>query len=136
MDQSISEKRHTRRSNVLLAAMIECDGKFLPVTLRNLSSEGALVSGDKLPEPGATILFRRNELTVESSVIWVHARHAGLMFGRPLPKSVVFQHLPKPPQRRAPTESGRPGFSCRALTDEEKSVIEEWASASSKRLGA
>lgn len=136
MDVSIPEKRNTRRSNVLLAAIVEFDGKLIPVTLRNLSAEGALVSGDQLPEPGAAVLFRRKSLAVESCVVWSHAKHAGVMFARPLPKAVVLQHLPKLPQRPAPTWSGRPGFFCRALTDDDKSMIEEWASGSSTRLGA
>ena len=56
MDQSSnSQNRKARRSNVLMAASLELSGTSLPVKLRNLSAEGALVEGDKLPVEGASI---------------------------------------------------------------------------------
>ena len=56
MDQSNNpQNRKTRRSNVLMSASLELSGTSLPVKLRNLSAEGALVEGDKLPVEGASI---------------------------------------------------------------------------------
>ena len=44
MDQSSNtQNRKVRRSNVLMAASLELSGTSLPVKLRNLSAEGALV---------------------------------------------------------------------------------------------
>jgi hypothetical protein len=136
MEQSIPEKRFTRRSNVLLTGTIEWHGKLLPVTLRNLSAEGALASGDQLPRAGSKIRFQRNELTADCTVMWVHAHHAGLKFNRPLPKSVVLKHRPEPPRPQVASSPARPGFSRRVLTEEEKRVLEEWDCASATRLGA
>src|SRR4030095_2626131 len=60
MDQSsASQNRKNRRSNVLMSASLELSGTSLPVKLRNLSAEGALVEGDGLPIEGASILFRK-----------------------------------------------------------------------------
>src|SRR5512139_383211 len=56
MDQSNNaQNRKSRRSNVLMSASLELSGTSLPVKLRNLSAEGALVEGDKLPIEGASI---------------------------------------------------------------------------------
>ena len=66
MDQSSNtQNRKSRRSNVLMAASLELSGTSLPVKLRNLSADGALVEGDKLPVEGAQILFRKGDLLDE-----------------------------------------------------------------------
>ena len=44
------KNRRSRRSPVLLAASIEVGGTSLKVKLRNLSEEGALIEGERLPE--------------------------------------------------------------------------------------
>ena len=72
MDQSSNpQNRKSRRSNVLMSASLELSGTSLPVKLRNLSADGALVEGDKLPVEGASILFRKGDLSVPGRVAWV-----------------------------------------------------------------
>src|SRR5918995_779479 len=85
MDQSNNpQNRKTRRSNVLMSASLELSGTSLPVKLRNLSVDGALVQGDKLPVEGASILFRKGDLSIAGIVAWVKGRHAWVSFSQKL----------------------------------------------------
>jgi hypothetical protein len=114
---------------VLLAASIEVAGSAEPVKLRNLSEEGALIEGAKLPPEGETTFFSRNELRVKSRVAWVAGRFAGVAFARPLQKEEVLRNVPKPRPRIQP-EFRRPGLVCRPLTAEERQMVERWVTAS------
>lgn len=127
MDQSsITHNRRSRRSNVLLAASIEAFGAVHQVKLRNLSAEGALVEGDNLPIEGSKVVFRRNDLQVESRIAWVHGNHAGVAFGSPLRAEEVLRHVPSPRPRMQP-EFRRPGLASRQLTPQERRLIDSWA---------
>ncbi len=127
MDQSnIPQNRQSRRSNVLLAASIEASGASHPVKLRNLSTEGALIEGDELPVEGSEVVFRRNELSVNSRVAWVHGRHAGVAFRRPIAQEDVLRNIPKP-RHRVPVDYRRPALASRAMTAEERRLAESWA---------
>ena len=127
MDESlINQNRSSRRSNVLLAATIEAFGSAIPVKLRNLSTAGALIEGKNLPLEGAKIVFRRNELSVESSIAWVHGDQAGIAFTRPIACEDVLRNIPSP-RNRAPVKFGRPGLAYRQLTAEERRLAETWA---------
>jgi hypothetical protein len=122
----MNQNRRSRRSNVLLAASIEASGASLPVKLRNLSTEGALVEGEDLPVEGSEVLFRRNELSVNSRVAWVHGKHAGVAFRRPIAQEDVLRNIPKP-RHRVPVDYRRPALASRAMTAEEKRLAESWA---------
>lgn len=125
-ESSISQNRRARRSNVLLAASIEVSGTVLPVKLRNLSMEGALIEGDRLPVEGSEVMFRRNELSANSRVAWVHGNHAGVAFKKPIPQEDVLRNIPKPRYRTQPNFK-RPALACRELTDEERRLAASWA---------
>ena len=126
MDQSNSpQNRKTRRSNVLMSASIELSGKSLPVKLRNLSADGALVEADMLPVEGASIMFRKGELCVQGRVAWAKTRHAGISFVRKLEPEEVLRHVPAPRARVKP-EFRRPGLKAISLTDEELRFGENW----------
>src|SRR6478672_5459663 len=97
MDESSSaQNRRSRRSPVLLAASIEVDGAFVAVKLRNLSEEGALIEGDRLPTEGAQTFFRRNELGLKGRVVWVHGKYAGVAFDTPLNREEALRQIPRP----------------------------------------
>lgn len=117
--------RRSRRSPVLLAATVEVAGANVPVKLRNLSEQGALVEGDQLPVEGSTTCFQRNDLRLQSKVVWVQGRYAGVAFDEPLAPEQVLRNVPRP---RAPTqiEFKRPGFACRPLTEFERRMVEQW----------
>ncbi len=125
MDQSNSQNRKTRRSNVLMTASLELSGMSLPVKLRNLSADGALVEGDSLPVEGASILFRKGDLSVKGRVAWAKTRHAGISFDRRLPQEQVLRHVPTPRPRVKP-DFRRPGLKSISLTEEERRFGEQW----------
>jgi hypothetical protein len=135
MDEStMTHNRRSRRSPVLLAASVEVDGVVVPVKLRNLSEEGALIEGDDLPPEDSVTFFERNELRLKSRVVWVQGRFAGVAFARPLKQSEVLRNVPQPRQSIRP-EFRRPGLACRPLTDEERSMVERWMTQSPHALG-
>lgn len=123
------KSRRSRRSPVLLAATIELGGKAVPVKLRNLSEEGALIEGDRLPLEGSSTFFERNELRLRSRVIWVQGRYAGVAFDYPLKPEQVLRNVPTP-KPRAQQDFKRPGLACRPLSDYERRMLERWMTAS------
>ncbi len=123
---NITQNRQSRRSNVLLAATIEVSGTTVPVKLRNLSTEGALIEGSGLPVEGSEVLFRRNELSVNGRVAWVHEKHAGVAFNWPIAQEDVLCNIPKP-RHRAPLDFRRPPLAHRKLTAEELRLAASWA---------
>jgi len=131
-----TQNRRSGRSNVLLKATLEVPGASLPVVLRNLSQEGALVQGESLPEAGMRVLFHRQGLSVPSRVAWSHCEHAGLEFEFPLFPGELLRHVPSPASR-CPSMSikKRPGFAPQPLTEAERMMIERWATEGVNRLG-
>lgn len=124
------KNRRSRRAPVLLAATVEVSGARVPVKLRNLSEEGALIEGEQLPLEGATTFFERNDLRLRSRVVWVHGRYAGVAFDSPLKPEQVLRNVPSP---RRPTQVGdfkRPGLACRPLNDYERKMLERWMTSS------
>lgn len=127
MDQkSITHNRQSRRSNVLLAASIEVSGAAIPVKLRNLSTEGALIEGVGLPVEGSEVVFKRNDLSVSSRVAWVDENHAGVAFRKPIQQEDVLRNIPSP-RYRHPVEFKRPGLAVQKLTADEQRVVASWA---------
>ena len=124
-ESSLSQNRRSRRAPVLLAASIEVAGTPQPVKLRNLSEEGALIEGERLPLEGTTTFFQRNELRLKSRVVWVEGRYAGVAFARALKPEEVLRNVPQP-RRRIDGDFRRPGLSCRPLTADERKMVETW----------
>jgi hypothetical protein len=128
MDESLqSQNRRHRRSNVMLKATLEAPGASLPVVLRNLSENGALVKGEELPLPGTRVLFHREGLSVPSRIAWAHCDHAGLEFDFPLFPREVLRHIPTGERKPPPELVKRPGLGARPLTQSERRLIEAWA---------
>ena len=120
MDQSNSiQNRKNRRSNVLMTASLELSGTSLAVKLRNLSANGALVEGDSLPVEGASLLFRRGDLSMPGVVAWVNGRQAGINFAQPLNPEQILRHIPAPRPRVAP-DFRRPGLKSKLPEDDRR----------------
>ncbi|HEU0309761.1 MAG TPA: PilZ domain-containing protein [Sphingomicrobium sp.] len=125
MDESSnSQNRKTRRSNVLMSASLELSGTSVPVKLRNLSAEGALVEADKLPIEGASVLFRKGDLSMPGRVAWVNGRQAGVNFAQNLNPDQLMRHIPTPRPRVAP-DFRRTGLKG-TLTAQERQFGEAW----------
>lgn len=133
MKSGITEKRRSSRSNVLLKATLQTPEESLPVVLRNLSEDGALVRGFKLPEEGAHVLFHREGLSVPSRVAWVHYGHAGIAFHFPLFPRELLRHVPDADSKPSILKKA-PGVASRPLTLAERLMIQAWASEASDAL--
>ena len=121
----MSQNRRSRRAPVLLAATIEVAGVPQVVKLRNLSEEGALIEGERLPLEGTTTFFQRNDLRLKGRVVWVEGRYAGVAFARVLKPEEVLRNVPQPRQRVS-ADFRRPGLSCRPISADERKMIEKW----------
>jgi hypothetical protein len=128
-ESSMMKNRRSRRSPVLLAATIEVVGEPVSVKLRNLSEEGALIEGDRLPLEGSSTWFERNDLRLKSRVVWVQGRYAGAAFDQPLNRDDVLRNVPKP-KPKAQLDFRRPGLACRPLSAYEKRMLASWMSGS------
>ena len=124
-ESSTSQNRRARRSNVLMTAALEVSGVSLEVKLRNLSAEGALVDGDRLPVEGSSVLFRKGDLSVAGQVVCTRGRQAGVAFAHDLDPVQLMRHVPAPRARVAPSFR-RPGLGASALTREERKFGEQW----------
>jgi hypothetical protein len=69
-----------QRKNLMLSATIESAGMRAPVRIRNLSETGAMLDGAALPDPGATLMLMRAEITVSATVVWREAGRCGVHF--------------------------------------------------------
>jgi hypothetical protein len=124
-ESSTTQNRRSRRSNVLLTATVEIAGERLPVKLRNLSADGALVEAKLLPAADSEIIFHRNELSVRGKVAWVGGNHAGISFNRKLNPDQVLRHVP-PTRPKQTLDFKRPGFNVRDFSPEQRKLIERW----------
>ena len=124
-ERSITQNRRSGRSNVLMTATIETDVGSTDVTLRNLSSEGALIEGEGIPRKGSKILFRKKELAVSGRIAWVSHRRAGIAFDARLEPETVLRHIPKPRTRIQPNFK-RPGVAATDLSAEERRWCETY----------
>ena len=108
-----------------MAASIEAGGLTVPVKLRNLSTEGALIEGDQLPGVGSDVLFHKNELHLSGHVAWMAGRRAGVAFDAMLDPDAVMRHIPNP-RPRAKLDFRRPRIKSGALPAGERKVAEDW----------
>jgi len=122
---------------VLLTATIYVGGVPVAVKLRNLSEQGALIESERLPTEGSETIFERKELRLNSRVVWVEGKYAGVAFDVPLNREDLLRHIPQPKGRsRNEPDFRRPGFACRPLSDYERRNLETWlATAPIGRLG-
>lgn len=125
------QNRSSHRSPVFLVASIQVGGALVPIKLRNLSVQGALIEGDCLPDEGSLVCFRRGELKLKSRLVWVQGRYAGVAFARPLDPAEVLRYIPSSsPRPTAQIDFRRPGLACRPLTTYERRMMEAWMSSS------
>lgn len=110
---------------MLLSAKISTGGTEVPVVLRNLSSEGALIEGTDLPVEGSSTVFRRNDLTIPGKIVWVEGRYAGVAFNRPLDREELLRQVPRPRQRFE-AQYRRPGLASQPLSESDRRMVELW----------
>jgi hypothetical protein len=92
-----------------MAASLGHDGGMTAVTLRNLSAEGAQVSGNHGLSPGDRIVFHKGELAIPGRIAWTEGRRAGVAFDINLDPATVLRHVSEPKVREEKVYK-RPGF--------------------------
>ena len=127
----MTQSRRSKRARVMLLGTLNHAGEALPIKLRNLSPDGALVEGDKLPTEGSEIVFERNELTIRARVAWVKGNQAGIAFAERLSAEAVLRHISTPKPQVMP-EFKRPGVGTRRLSAEERLLGATWAAPENK----
>lgn len=130
MDQSdVAQNRKHRRSNVLMSAVVDVAGLSLDVKLRNLSEEGALIEGERLPVEGSEVYFRKGDIAVKGRVAWSAGKRAGIAFNSPITTEAVLHHCP-PPRALTRPSFRRPGLAARELSAEEQALVKLWSKTS------
>lgn len=126
MDESAAtQNRRTLRSHFLMAASIEAHGVTVAVKLRNLSPEGALVEGDKLPAAGSMVIFRKKELDLPGHIAWVTAGRAGIAFAARLDPAAVLRHVPR--SKPVPKlDFRRPRIKASEMSPGERQIAQDW----------
>ena len=143
-DPDASLRARAPRKNLLLTATIRSGGVTAPVRIRNLSEKGAMVDGQALPEPGASLILQRLEVEMRGVVAWRAEGRCGIQFegaasvdewvaGRRAPAAIFGQGQSRVDQIQAAVRSGRdiideggaPAGSAEIITDAEARVADE-----------
>src|ERR1700742_2986481 len=74
------DKRDTKRSRLLLTALMECDHGTIEVHLLNISHSGAKLDAERAPTRGEIVTLIHGELTVRGTVAWVEDNRFGIAF--------------------------------------------------------
>ena len=127
----MTQSRRSKRARVMLLGTLNHAGEALPIKLRNLSPDGALVEGDKLSAEGSEIVFERNELIIRAQVAWVKGNQARISFAERLPAEAVLRHISTPKPQVMP-EFKRPGVGTRRLSAEERLLSATWTAPENK----
>src|SRR4051812_46281383 len=87
MDQAIPlptghvEHRRAPRTNMFIAATAEVEGRAMPVRVRNMSLNGALLEGNGLRD-GAALVLRRGDCAAPGRVVWSDGHRSGIAFSQ------------------------------------------------------
>lgn len=68
------------RTNMFIAAVLQCDGVSSPVKVRNMSTHGALLETPTPPRVGAKVILLRGSLVVGCNVAWSIDQRCGVRF--------------------------------------------------------
>jgi hypothetical protein len=98
--QTQPDSRSQARSNVFLSASLVVSGASLPVRVRNLSANGALLEGASLPPPGAVVRLIRGDLTADGEIAWAAAGQAGVRFAAKIDVPAWVKRVGHPGQQR------------------------------------
>lgn len=80
IDDSQIGQRSEPRTNLSVTASMTAGSVSRPVMIRNLSTGGGLIEGDRLPGVGERVELRRGDLLAWAKVIWTDRGKAGLQF--------------------------------------------------------
>ncbi|GAA3890018.1 hypothetical protein GCM10022276_06310 [Sphingomonas limnosediminicola] len=75
-----ADTRGERRSSIYLPAVLYCDGDASDVKICNVSSVGALLTGEMLPQAGSLVQLIRGRLIAHGLLAWRDAGWCGVQF--------------------------------------------------------
>lgn len=75
-----SDSRVAVRRNVYLAAVVESDGLYAPVRIRNISATGALIDSPASPGAHCIVKLIRGSLMTQGRVAWSQHGRFGIQF--------------------------------------------------------
>ena len=93
----ISTERREQRTRVLMRGTIYAPTGAATVWIRDISSDGALISVDDPLPSGCDVIFKRGPIFAAASVAWSKGRNSGVQFYRLLSdEELESAHLPLP----------------------------------------
>src|SRR5687767_2953600 len=96
VDAEARDARRGPRFRVLLVAKLLTTSGERNVKLRDISANGAMVEGDRLPPPGTDIMLRRGALELIATIVWNKDGRAGLEFDEPLTEAELWMQVNAP----------------------------------------
>ena len=93
---TIDTVRGDKRSRVLMRAVLTTAGGEQRVTVRNISRNGAQLTGVKGIAANTDAIFRRSAVFAAARVVWIKDDEVGLHFYRQLKPEEVAETLPLP----------------------------------------
>ena len=96
VDDAATDARRGPRFRVLLVARLLTTSGERTVKLRDISANGAMVEGDRLPAPGTDVMLRRGALELIATIVWTQDGRAGLEFDEPLTEAELWMQVNAP----------------------------------------
>ena len=100
-----ADGRRSIRFPTRFSGELRSGDQSLPVNVRDISREGVLIEGERLPEAGRNVSLTAKQLDVDAKVVWRREALCGLEFVEPVdPLEIVRQNLPELARFRRPAE--------------------------------
>jgi hypothetical protein len=81
----VDDDRRLHRADIAIAAGIRtARGRRIPVTVRNISTNGFMAEGGANMVPGVPVTLDLNGTTIEARIVWKRAGHVGGAFLNPI----------------------------------------------------
>jgi hypothetical protein len=77
-------RREAARTNIYLAAILVGENSNTPITIRTLSSTGALIQSRTMLEDDIQVTLARGSLRAHGSLVWREGRLGGIKFEEPI----------------------------------------------------
>ena len=93
--QGFETSRQKRRAQVFMSGELVVGGRVSKITIRDLSLDGAHISGDYPLVVGSAVQLKRANLETSGVVAWVKKNEAGIKFDFPLDAQELKRTMPK-----------------------------------------
>ena len=94
-------RRQSKRSRVLLSAVVRTPAGDFAVKLRDISRTGAVAQGSVAPQVGSTVSFTSGTISTQAEVLWERSGRFGLRFEKPVEEADLLIDIGNPGTVRA-----------------------------------